>query len=82
MIKCKYYEVLVGDLFSLNCPYVRTATPLGEIHKIKGDKRVYRREKDGAIQVRDVYGDSCEARGYKVYPYYDEPVWKIEEINL
>lgn len=82
MIECKYYELSVGDLFSLNCPYVRTATPLGEIHKIKGDKRVYRKENEGALQIRGIYGENCEDRSYKVYPYYNEPVWKIEEVNL
>ena len=77
MIKCKYCELKVGELFSLKCPYVEKLTSVGT-HRVKDDKRVFRKEIEGASQVVDMYGNKCEASDWRMYPYKDMTVYKIE----
>ena len=61
---CTMYEDLqVGDTFKL-CE--------------KGDERVFRKEKEGAIQIRDSSGNHCEKLGHMMYPYIGFPVYKEE----
>lgn len=61
---CIMYEDLqVGDTFKLF---------------EKGDERVFRKEKEGAIQIRDSSGNRCEELGHMMYPYIGFPVYKEE----
>ena len=56
-----YGDLQVGDTFKLN---------------EKGDERVFRKEKEGAIQIRDSSGNRCEALGHRIYLYIGFPVYK------
>jgi len=79
MKKCEYWELKVGDLFSLNCPCVNTRTAGGNIIKIKGDKRIFKKEREGASAFINEYGEKCEPSSWRMYPYLNMPVWKVEE---
>ncbi len=79
MKKCKYCELKVGDLFSLNCSGVNAITAGGNIIRIKGDKRIFKKEREGASAVIDGYGNKHEPSSWRMYPYLDMPVWKVEE---
>lgn len=61
LIKIAYKELKVGDEFIINLK--------------KNDKRVFRKENDGALQITDAYGDPCAERDYRIYCYFDMPVW-------
>lgn len=75
MLKETTYDTLKeGDIFSFNCKYVRTLTG-----NIKGDKRRYRKDKEGATEIIDIYGCRHVNPTYKVYPYLTEKVYK--EVN-
>ena len=51
----------------------------GETFKvIKNDRRVFRKESDGALQIKDVSGYPCETRNFRVYPYLTMTVYKTE----
>lgn len=61
---CTMYEDLqVGDTFKLFK---------------SGDERVFRKEKEGAIQIRDSSGNRCEELGHMIYLYIGCPVYKEE----
>lgn len=77
MTECKYCDLKVGDLFSLNCSTVFTYTAGGNIRSIKGDKRLFRKEQEGASMVIDEYGNKVEEHDWRMYPYTDMPVWKV-----
>lgn len=77
MTECKYCDLKAGDLFSLNCSTVFTYTAGGNIRSIKGDKRLFRKEKEGASMVIDEYGNKHETDNWRMYPYTDMPVWKV-----
>ena len=81
MKKCKYCELKIGDLFSLNCSGVKTHTASGNLIRIKGDKRIFKKEREGASEVIDAYGEKCEPSSWRMYPYIDMPVWKVEAEN-
>ena len=75
MKKCKFSDLEVGDLFSHNCKEV--ILPWG---KVKGDKRIFRKLKEGAEEIVDYMGnptrnDSRYPR--REYPYLDMIVYKI-----
>lgn len=73
---CKYCDLRPGDLFTLGNKKAHTYTA-GGIRTVE-DHSVYRKEREGSLQVIDVFGIDCEADGFKSYPYYDMPVMKIE----
>lgn len=75
---CKYSDLKVGDIFSYGCKSVKSVTGWG-VQTIKGDKRLYRREHEGALMIVDAYGNPCEDHGYKEYPYLSMQVFKVEE---
>lgn len=56
----KYKDLKNGDLFKL----------------FKNDKRTFKKESNGALQITDVYGYKCENSNFRVYPYLDMPVIK------
>jgi hypothetical protein len=69
LIEVEYQEVKVGQEFKI----------------IKYDHRVFRKESNGALQIKDAYGDPCADRDYHIYGYLDMPVWveqKESEDNL
>lgn len=39
------------------------------------DKRVYRKDREGATQIVDAYGDPCENKANKIYPYVTMDVY-------
>lgn len=51
---------------------------VGETFKLskEGDKRVFRKEKEGAIQIRDSSGNPCETLGNMIYLYIGCTVYK------
>lgn len=51
---------------------------VGETFKLskEGDKRVFRKEKEGAIQIRDSSGNPCEELGNMIYLYIGCTVYK------
>ncbi|MBP5596254.1 MAG: hypothetical protein J6Y02_12785 [Pseudobutyrivibrio sp.] len=51
---------------------------VGDTFKLfkSGDKRVFRKEKEGAIQIRDSSGNPCEKEGFKIYLYIGCRVYK------
>lgn len=57
-----YEKLNIGDTFKL----------------FKSDKRVFRKEKEGAIQIRDSSGNRCEKEGFKMYLYIGCRVYKEE----
>ena len=63
LIEVEYREVKVGQEFKI----------------IKYDHRVYRKESNGALQIKDAYGFPCENENYKVYCYLTMPVWVEQE---
>jgi hypothetical protein len=63
LVKVKYQEVKVGSTFKLG----------------KKDNRVFRKEKEGGLLVKDKYGFPCESEGHKVYCYLTMPVWVEQE---
>ena len=69
----KYCELSVGDVFTLNCDYTEDIRN-GKIHKIKGDKRLFRKDAEGATEIRDMYGNPND---WKVYPYLTMPVYRF-----
>lgn len=77
MTECKYCDLKTGDLFSLNCSTVFTYTAGGNLRSFKGDKRLFRKEKEGASMVIDEYGNKIETNDWRMYPYTDMPVWKV-----
>lgn len=81
MGKCKYCELKIGDLFCLNCSGVNTFTAGGNIIRIKGDKRIFRKEREGSSKVIDAYGNKCAPSSWRMYPYMDMPVWEVEANN-
>ena len=60
LIELTYKELKVGDEFIINK---------------KNDKRVFRKESNGALQIKDAYGYLCADRDYHIYGYLDMPVW-------
>ena len=66
LIKLTYKELKVGDEFIINK---------------KNDKRVFRKESNGALQIKDAYGDPCAERDYHIYGYLDMPVWIENEVR-
>ena len=49
----------------------------GETFKvIKNDRRVFKKESDGALQIKDRWGNPCETCGFRVYPYLTMTVYK------
>ncbi len=77
MKECKYCDLEIGDLFSLNCSEVKTVTAGGNIVRIKGDKRIFKKEREGASEVIDEYGHKSPMSNWRMYPYMDMPVWKV-----
>ena len=63
LIEVEYREVKVGQEFKI----------------IKYDHRVYRKESNGALQIKDAYGFPCEKENHKVYCYLTMPVWVEQE---
>ena len=63
LIEVEYQEVKIGQEFKI----------------IKYDHRVYRKESNGALQIKDAYGFPCENENYKVYCYLTMPVWVEQE---
>lgn len=59
LIEVEYREVKVGQEFKI----------------IKYDHRVYRKERNGALQIKDAYGKPCADMDYHVYCYQTMPVW-------
>lgn len=70
-VNLTYGELKEGDIFSLGCKYVETING-----KIKGDKRLFRKDREGATQVVDVYGDRIINPTFKIYCYLSMPVFK------
>ena len=66
LIKLTYKELNVGNEFIINR---------------KNDKRVFRKEKEGALQIKDADGFPCESRNFHIYCYMDMPVWIESEDN-
>ena len=60
LIELTYKELKVGDEFIINK---------------KNDNRVFRKESNGALQIKDTYGDPCADKDYHIYGYLDMPVW-------
>lgn len=49
----------------------------GETFKLfKSDLRVFKKETDGALQIKDFSGYPCETCGFRVYPYLTMTVYK------
>lgn len=63
LIEVEYREVKVGQEFKI----------------IKYDHRVYRKERNGALQIKDAYGKPCADMDYHVYCYQTMPVWVEQE---
>lgn len=63
LIEVEYREVKIGQEFKI----------------IKYDHRVYRKERNGALQIVDSYGFPSENENYKVYCYQTMPVWVEQE---
>lgn len=59
--RVKYCELKEGECFKLN---------------YRNDKRVYRREKDGSVEVVDSWGGKNVNSTYKIYPYLDMIVYR------
>ena len=78
MIECLYSDLKEGDLFSYNCKYV--ACFVGDkMKRIKGDKRIYLKEKDGgALQIVDARGYYIPNPTFKEWPFYSMKVFKVE----
>lgn len=68
-----YKDLKKGDIFTYNEPFVKTLTGT-----IKGDKRIYRKDREGATQIVDVYGDKIVNPTFKEYPYLTMTVYKVE----
>lgn len=53
---------------------------VGDTFKLfkSGDERVFRKEKEGAIQIRDSSGNRCEELGHMIYLYIGCLVYKEE----
>ena len=64
LIELTYKELKVGDEFIINR---------------KNDKRVFRKESNGALQIKDAYGFPCEKENQKIYCYLTMPVWVEHE---
>lgn len=60
LIKKTYEELKIGDEFRI---------------KKSNDKRVFRKERNGALQIVDSDGYPCEKRGFRGYCYLTMPVW-------
>lgn len=63
LIEVEYREVKIGQEFKI----------------IKYDHRVYRKESNGALQIKDAYGFPCEKENQKIYCYLTMPVWIEQE---
>lgn len=63
LIEVEYREVKVGQEFKI----------------FKYDHRVYRKERNGALQIVDSYGLPSEKENHKVYCYQTMPVWVEQE---
>ena len=75
MKKCKFSDLEVGDCFSYNCKEVRL--PWGTV---KGDKRIYKKLKEGAEEIVDYMGNPTENDSRyprREFPYLDMIVYKI-----
>lgn len=67
LIKLTYKELKVGDEFIINK---------------KNDKRVFRKESNGALQIKDAYGFPCADKDFRIYCYLDMPVWIERRIDM
>ena len=59
MKEIKYCELKIGDKFKIE----------------KEDKKIFVREKEGALLIIDKYGYPCAMRNDKAYFYLDMPVF-------
>ena len=64
LIELTYKELKVGDEFIINKKY---------------DHRVFRKESNGALQIKDAHGFPCADMGFHIYCYLTMPVWVEQE---
>lgn len=68
----QYCYLSVGDKFTLNCKYTEAKTSFGT-RRIKGDKRVFVKDEEGATEIIDCYGKKTN---WKCYPYLTMKVYR------
>ena len=77
MKKTKYFMLNEGDEFMLQDGGMVNVNPSSTVSMTIPDKRVFRKDKEGATQIMDEYGN-CEIRGFKIYPYLGMDVYVKE----
>lgn len=76
MIECKYSELDEGDLFTYNAPSV--AYFVGDkMRYTKKDRRIYQKEKEGALQIVDARGYYIPNPTFKEFPHSSMIVFKL-----